>query len=257
MPRETKHVLEVRVKSEAQSPSTALVPITLKEIEQPIKEGGKYMIPKTWVQERQALALMQKTPEKYVMTRPAKGGGSWDYVPGWYVQKVLNFTFGWLWDYEAVQEPTVTEIIQIIEKKIDQIWVTGRLTVKDDAGHSITKTQTGRADIKFRRDIRQPLDIGNDLKAAHTDALKKCASLFGIASDIYGKREAKKEGYNMSDTNVPPGAKPAAATTPAATAPIRECYDCGEIISEAEYTFSKQIYGKAFCRTHQKDAKKS
>ena len=36
------------------------------------------------------------------------------------------------------------------------------------------------------------LDYGNDLKAATTDALKKCASELGIASDIYGANEFKE-----------------------------------------------------------------
>ena len=30
-----------------------------------------------------------------------------------------------------------------------------------------------------------PLDIGNDFKAATTDCMKKCASLFGIGADVY------------------------------------------------------------------------
>ena len=33
--------------------------------------------------------------------------------------------------------------------------------------------------------------MGNDLKAATTDALKKCASELGIASDIYAPNEFK------------------------------------------------------------------
>ena len=35
------------------------------------------------------------------------------------------------------------------------------------------------------------MDLGNDLKAATTDALKKCASELGIASDIYAPNEFK------------------------------------------------------------------
>jgi predicted glycosyltransferase involved in capsule biosynthesis len=34
-----------------------------------------------------------------------------------------------------------------------------------------------------------PLDFGNDLKAAATDAFKKCASLLGVASDVYESDE--------------------------------------------------------------------
>ena len=49
--------------------------------------------------------------------------------------------------------------------------------------------QFGRSDIKFKNEwidgkkipTKEPLDLGNDLKSATTDALKKCASEIGIA----------------------------------------------------------------------------
>jgi len=249
----THHIVEVRVKAESQ-PQTGLVvqeQITPKDLE-PIKEGGKFMIPKTWVSERQAIQILQKTPPQYVMSRPAKGGGSWDYVPGWYIQKVLNFTFGWNWDYEVVQEPTVSEIIQLIENKIDQLWVTGKLTVKDDKGHSIVKTQTGRADIKFRKGTRTALDIGNDLKSAHTDALKKCASQLGIASDIYGRHELKSEGYDFSDnTNV---VKTEIVKQQKSVDELYECHGCGNPITAQEAEYSSKMFGKPLCRECQKSA---
>ena len=49
------------------------------------------------------------------------------------------------------------------------------------------------------------LDYGNDLKAAATDALKKCASELGIASDIYGSeefKEIKKEATKIGGQKV-------------------------------------------------------
>lgn len=56
----------------------------------------------------------------------------------------------------------------------------------------VVKEQFGRADIKFKRDSKDMVDYGNDLKAATTDALKKCAAELGIASDVYGKNEFKE-----------------------------------------------------------------
>lgn len=73
-----------------------------------------------------------------------------------------------------------------------QVWVLGKLIVKDKQGNSVTKMQFGRADIKLRKDGKGALDYGNDLKAASTDALKKCAAELGIASDVYGKNEFKE-----------------------------------------------------------------
>lgn len=130
----------------------------------------------------QILHILQKTPKDHVYTRPAKGGGNWDFVTGAYVEKVLNYVFGWDWDFEIKQK----------EEKYNQIIVTGRLTVRTMNGKTIVKEQIGRADIKFKKNTQIPLDYGNDEKAAATDALKKCASKLGIASDIYGKNEFKE-----------------------------------------------------------------
>ncbi len=69
--------------------------------------------------------------------------------------------------------------------------VKGRLTCRS-GGKSITKMQYGNKDIMMRKGTDTPLSIGNDLKAAATDCLKKCASELGIASDIYNKQDFKE-----------------------------------------------------------------
>lgn len=130
----------------------------------------------------QILHMMQRTPKDHVYSRPAKGGGNWDFVTGTYVEKVLNYTFGWDWDHE---------VKQVIESN-GQVIILGRLTVRTINGKTIVKEQWGRADVKYKKGTQTPLDYGNDLKAATTDSLKKCASKLGIASDIYGKNEFKE-----------------------------------------------------------------
>lgn len=67
-----------------------------------------------------------------------------------------------------------------------QVWVRGELTVR--AGeHIITKTQYGGAEIKINKTTQEPVSIADDLKAAGSDCLKKCASMLGIAGDVYWK----------------------------------------------------------------------
>lgn len=132
---------------------------------------------KSLINEDQFNFLFRKTPENYKYTRPAKGGGQWTYVKGTYVKKVLNFVTGFNWDFEVVKEHLMIEAKQII--------VLGRLTARLD-GQEVTKMQYGRADIKFKRNTQEPVDLGNDFKAAATDALKKCASELGVAQDVYG-----------------------------------------------------------------------
>jgi len=131
--------------------------------------------------QKQILHVMQRTPADHVYTRPARGGGTWDYVTGIYVKKVLNYAFGWDWDFTIKNHGV----------EGDCIWVMGRLAVRAN-GKEIVREQFGRADVKKRKDGTGYLDFGNDLKAATTDALKKCASELGIASDVYGKNEFKE-----------------------------------------------------------------
>lgn len=127
--------------------------------------------------------LLQKTPEKHISKRPAKGGGFWYYVTGTYIKKQLNFMFGWDWSFEIVEYK--------FDLQIKQTFVLGKLTV-NSGGKTIVKMQFGRHDIAFIKNSDKPLDIGNDLKSAATDALKKCASELGIASDVYAPNEFKE-----------------------------------------------------------------
>ena len=137
--------------------------------------------------------ILKRTPEQYIKERPAKGGGKWQYVTGGYVKKCLNLMFGWDWDFE------------ILEDKIlhDEAIVKGRLTCRSN-GKTIIKTQYGNKDVIYRKQTdptqpRIPLSIGNDLKAAATDCLKKCAAEIGIAADIYNAEDFREVNVNTDD----------------------------------------------------------
>ena len=131
--------------------------------------------------ERQLNFLLMKTPKQYIHKRPAKGGGEWEYVTGGYVRKLLNLMFGWDWDFEILDEKILH----------GEAIVKGRLTCRSN-GRTIIKTQFGNKDVICKRGTDIPLSIGNDLKAAATDCLKKCAAEIGIAADIYNKLDFKE-----------------------------------------------------------------
>lgn len=171
-------------------PTTKQTPDIEKELTEPEKEKNKLTLVDTPITPAQILKIFQKTPAQHKHQRPGKGGGNWDYVTGVYVKKVLNFVFGWMWDFEIIDKGSVKA-----GEKIVQVWVQGRLTIRDPKTFQpiIVKTQFGGADVKYMKsNPRQPLDYANDLKAAATDALKKCASEIGIANDIYGKNEFRE-----------------------------------------------------------------
>lgn len=118
--------------------------------------------------------ITQKTPAQFIKTRPGPGGMELNYVEVGYVISMLNQVFGYDWDFRILD--------QQVGKK--QVWVRGELTVrvKDQA---VTKGQFGGADIKMNRSTGEAVSIADDLKAAASDSLKKCASMLGIAGDVY------------------------------------------------------------------------
>lgn len=101
-----------------------------------------------------------------------------DYVPGWWFIKQLNSLFGHFWDFKIINQGIGQE----------QVWVLGELTVKDPkTGLTVTKSAFGGSKIKSKEN--PGIDIGDDLKSAATDSLKKAATLLGFAADVYGRRE--------------------------------------------------------------------
>jgi len=118
--------------------------------------------------------ITQKTPLEFIKTRPGPGGVKLNYVEIGYVISLLNQIFGWDWDFRIVEQ-------QIGNK---QVWVRGELSVRPQ-NRLITKAQYGGSDIRFNRTTGEAISIADDLKTAASDCLKKCASLLGIAGDIY------------------------------------------------------------------------
>lgn len=134
--------------------------------------------------------ILKRTPDVYIKERPARGGGKWKYVTGGYIKKCLNLMFGWDWDFEIISE----------QIQFDEAIVKGKLTCRSN-GKTITKMQYGNKDIMYKKEPdkngnRLPLSIGNDLKAAATDCLKKCASEIGIAADIYNAEDFREVNVN-------------------------------------------------------------
>lgn len=128
--------------------------------------------------------ITRTTPRSVVFQKPSRGGSvELDYVPGWWFIDQLNALFGYYWSFEVVE--------QVIDEKIGQVWVRGRLTIPLGSGQ-VVKEQYGSSDIKRYskgNNAGKVMDIGDDLKSAGTDSLKKCASELGLAPDIYGNRE--------------------------------------------------------------------
>lgn len=187
---------EVKVVIEHQT-TTALSTDVVERAIEPEKVGNKFMLSPSFITEKQVLKMLQRTPKEHIHTRPGKGGKDFDYVTGTYMKKILNFVFGWNWDFIIVSKE-----IHGLADGWGQIITHGRLIVKDGAGNTISKDQFGQAEVKYLKGTTKPVSLGNDFKSSATDALKKCAAEFGVASDVYGKNEFKELKQDSGEEKV-------------------------------------------------------
>jgi len=62
----------------------------------------------------------------------------------------------------------------------------------------IVKSAFGGSDIKRAKESGEIISLADDLKAAATDSLKKCASLFGVGLHLYGDSPSEKSAPKNS-----------------------------------------------------------
>ena len=128
-----------------------------------------------------------KTPAQFIKERIGRGEIKLTYVEGHYIKRLLNFFFPGDWEFTATNW-----------RDGDHIICQGQLTI-----HFGNKTRIisgiGGAEVKYLKNKEHTpenmIDLANDYKGAETDCLKKCASAFGFASDVYAgeyKVEVKK-----------------------------------------------------------------
>lgn len=123
--------------------------------------------------------LTQETPPEVVKKRKGKGGKVFSYVEHAWVTRQLNTAFNWGWSWEVVEWQILPSLSDALE-----VFVLGRLTVHTPNG-DIVKMQFGTKEVNRNKQTGTPLSLGDDLKAASSDGLKKAASLLGLALDLY------------------------------------------------------------------------
>src|SRR3990172_7607215 len=128
------------------------------------------------INDAQYQILTQATPGDEVRYREGKGGRRFPYTDSAYVIRTLNLAFGWDWSFEADNE----DIFYVNDRPFEAK-VRGRLTVRS-GDKTIVKVQFGCQPIEYQRNSPDmPVSLGDAYKGAASDALKKCASLLGIA----------------------------------------------------------------------------
>jgi len=197
-----------------------------------------------------------------VTFRDLRGGVELEYITGEQCATRLNETLGFLaWSFRVLEHG--------IHAEADECWVLGELTVSV-GDRTITRQQFGSQKIKRSRSSGTPLDIGFDLKGATTDALKKCASLIGVALYLW-----KKEPPIVLDTN---GAASNGSMPTNGTSALRPangggvdpeslyCEECGELLTETRFkdgtnwapaqlaVFGRRKHSRILCMSHYRDA---
>lgn len=173
----------------------------MREVEKVHSETSQSVFTKLGIvadeQRAKALAtlLRGKTPASIIKKRKGRGknhDGSdryFSYVPAWYVKKMLNALFAMQWDFEIIP----VKEGELFYMTARQVLVMGKLTIRDTSGVArIVKMAVGKKDIAYEKISEgsaqrstTPMDLGNDIKAAESDALKRAATGIGIALDLY------------------------------------------------------------------------
>jgi hypothetical protein len=118
-------------------------------------------------------ALLEKPFEpSQIKQRQGKFGHILDYVEGHVVTARLNEAFESNWSFEVVKYRII--------KDPGEVLVLGKLTAE-----GVTKMAFGSKEIERSKDTKAIISLGDDLKAASTDALKKAASLLGVGLYLY------------------------------------------------------------------------
>ena len=126
--------------------------------------------------------------QELIKTRKGRSGTQLLYVGTPEYIKRLNAAFDYNWSFD------------IMDEKIESgfVVVRGRLTAE-----GVTKTQYGASQLTVSKQSGELISVGDDFKAAGSDCLKKCSSLFGIGLHLYNGsgNGSRNSGMNRPTSN--------------------------------------------------------
>lgn len=125
-----------------------------------------------------------------IRKRDGGNGKTLAYLEGHVVISRLNESFDGVWDFTI-------KSFEVNEAR-DEVLVVGKLTAE-----GITKMQFGASSITRSKGNNLPVSIADDLKAAATDALKKCATLFGVGLHLYQDKAGYRTGTQPEQRPAP------------------------------------------------------
>lgn len=128
----------------------------------------------------QLSALQRPFSPEEIRQREGSFGKTLDYLETHTVIQRLNEALGGDWSFHVVEH--------MVREDISEVIVVGKLIADE-----IVKMQIGSAALKRNRQSGELVCLGDDLKAAASDALKKCATLLGVGLQLYRSEEPQRE----------------------------------------------------------------
>lgn len=166
----------------------------------------------------------------------------------------LNQVLGpFSWSFK-VKEWGIRETWSTGEHPDEQIWCIGQLTVPGEDGRHVVREQFGAALLQRKKLVEKvpqgegmkPVevtkkgdvnDLANDIKAAATDAFKKCAQSLGVGLYLAQERTAKRENQNQRRQRPAQPQRPASqpatsASQPRDTRPVEQGQPVGKPVEQ-------------------------
>jgi len=122
--------------------------------------------------------------------REGHNGKALAYVEGHTVIARLNDAFDGNWNFEITDHG--------IDEKHSEVHVLGRLTAE-----GVVKMQYGSSSLTRDKRTKEIISVGDSVKSAATDALKKCATLFGVGLHLYSDKTQPREESAPSPEPLP------------------------------------------------------
>jgi len=129
------------------------------------------------------LELLRKPfPKEIIKQRRGNFGKLIDYVECHHYIIRLNQAFEGRLSFDIIWPHDLTVYLnpELLDK-LDEVIVLGQLEAEGER-----KTQFGCSKVTRDKETGEPVSLGDDLKAAGSDSLKKCATLFELGIQFYG-----------------------------------------------------------------------
>ncbi len=133
--------------------------------------------------------LLEKPFEPAQIRQRRGRNGLLDYIEGHNVVHRLNQALDGAWSFEITHH----------EVREDEVLVLGKLTAE-----GITKMNFGVSQVTREKGSGALISLGDDLKAAATDALKKCATFLGVGLHLYADKPLNGRGAVGRGNDAPP-----------------------------------------------------